>query len=187
MNFIKTAIDGVVIIEPRIFEDERGYFFESYNEAEFIKNGITNRFVQDNQSKSSYGVIRGLHCQLGQHAQAKLVRVLQGKVLDVAVDARLKSPTFGQHVAVELSAENQRQLFIPRGFLHGFSVLSETAVFAYKCDNLYCKESEFGIRYDDPEIGVNWKIPAAKIITSEKDRMANKLQDLILREKAYER
>ncbi|MBQ7413309.1 MAG: dTDP-4-dehydrorhamnose 3,5-epimerase [Alphaproteobacteria bacterium] len=187
MNFIKTAIDGVKIVEPKIFEDERGYFFESYNELEFFKNGITNRFVQDNQSKSSYGVIRGLHCQLGEHAQAKLVRVLQGKVLDVAVDARLKSPTFGQHVAVELSAENQRQLFIPRGFLHGFSVLSETAVFAYKCDNLYCKESEFGIRYDDPEIGVNWQIPAAKIITSEKDRMANKLQDLILKEKSYER
>ena len=178
MNFIKTAIDGVIIVEPRIFKDNRGYFFESYNEAEFIQNGIPNRFVQDNQSMSSYGVVRGLHCQLGEHAQAKLVRVLQGKVLDVAVDARRNSPTFGKHVAVELSSENQRQLFIPRGFLHGFSVLSDTAVFAYKVDNLWCKESEFGIRYDDPEIGVNWQIPADKIITSEKDRIANSLKDI---------
>jgi len=127
---------------------------------------------------STYGVVRGLHCQLGDKSQAKLVRVLQGKVLDVAVDARPDSPTFGKHVEVELSAENQRQLFIPRGFLHGFSVLSDTAVFAYKCDNLYCKEAEFGIRYDDPEIGVNWRVPAEKVITSEKDRLANKLKDL---------
>ncbi|MDE5615548.1 MAG: dTDP-4-dehydrorhamnose 3,5-epimerase, partial [Alphaproteobacteria bacterium] len=144
MNFIKTALDGVVIVEPRIFQDSRGYFFESYNEAEFHKNGITNKFVQDNQSKSSYGVVRGLHCQTGEHAQAKLVRVLQGTVLDVAVDIRPGSPTFGQHVAVELSDTNQRQLFIPRGFLHGFSVLSDTALFAYKSDNLYNPESEIG-------------------------------------------
>ncbi len=178
MNFIKTKLDGVVIVEPKVFEDARGYFFESYNEAEFIQNGIPNHFVQDNQSKSSYGVIRGLHCQLGEHAQAKLVRVLSGKVLDVAVDIRKNSPTFGQHVAVELSAENKRQLFIPRGFLHGFSVLSEEAVFAYKCDNLYCKESEFGIRYDDAEIGIDWQIPADKVITSEKDRLANRLKDI---------
>ena len=178
MNFIKTDIEGVVIVEPKVFEDERGYLFESYNEAEFAANGITNKFVQDNQSKSSYGVIRGLHCQLGEHAQAKLVRVLEGKVLDVAVDVRKDSPTFGKHVAVELSAENKRQLFIPRGFLHGFSVLSETAVFAYKCDNLYCKAAEFGIRYDDEEIGIDWQIPADKIITSEKDRQANKLKDI---------
>lgn len=178
MNFIKTDIEGVIIVEPRIFKDERGYFFESYNQAEFIKNGIKNKFVQDNQSKSSYGVIRGLHCQLGKHAQAKLVRVLQGKVLDVAVDIRPGSPTFGKHVAVELSADNQRQLFIPRGFLHGFSVLSDTAIFAYKCDNLYCKESEFGIRYDDPEIGIDWKVPADKVITSEKDRIAKGLKDV---------
>lgn len=181
MNFIKTAIDGVIIVEPKIFYDDRGYFFESYNEAEFNKNGITNKFVQDNQSKSSYGVVRGLHCQLGEHSQAKLVRVLQGCVLDVAVDVRPGSPTFGKHVAVELSDENQRQLFIPRNFLHGFSVLSPTAIFAYKCDNLYCKASEFGIRYDDPEINVNWRVPKDKIITSEKDRMANKLADLIQR------
>ena len=178
MNFIKTDIEGVVIVEPRVFEDDRGYFFESYNEAEFVANGITSKFVQDNQSKSSYGVIRGLHCQLGEHAQAKLVKVLEGKVLDVVVDIRKGSPTFGKHVAVELSAENKLQLFIPRGFLHGFSVLSETAVFAYKCDNLYCKAAEFGIRYDDEEIGIDWKVPADKVITYEKDRMANKLKDI---------
>lgn len=179
MNFIKTDIEGVIIVEPRVFEDNRGYFFESYNEAEFVKNGIPNHFVQDNQSKSSYGVIRGLHCQLGEHAQAKLVRVLKGKVLDVAVDARKDSPTFGKYVAVELSEENKRQLFIPRGFLHGFSVLSEEAIFAYKCDNLYCKEAEFGIRYDDEDIGVDWKIPADKIIISEKDRIGKGLVDVL--------
>ncbi len=178
MNFFKTDIEGVVIIEPRVFEDARGYFFESYNEAEFIKNGIEARFIQDNQSKSSYGVIRGLHCQLGEYSQAKLVRVLEGKVLDVAVDIRKGSPTFGKHIAIELSAENKRQMFIPRHFLHGFSVLSETAVFAYKCDNFYCKDAEFGIRYDDPEIGIDWKIPADKIITSEKDLMAKGLKDV---------
>ena len=178
MNFIKTDIDGVVIVEPRVFEDNRGYFFESYNEAEFNQNGITAHFVQDNQSQSKYGVVRGLHCQLGKHAQAKLVRVLKGKVLDVAVDARKGSKTFGKYVAVELSEDNKRQLFIPRGFLHGFSVLSEEAVFAYKCDNTYCKESEFGIRYDDEDIGIDWRIPADKVITSEKDRMANKLKDI---------
>lgn len=178
MIFIKTQIEGVYIIEPEVFADERGYFFESYNEAEFVKNGIPNRFVQDNQSKSSYGVVRGLHSQQGEHAQAKLVRVLEGKVLDVAVDFRKESPTFGQHVSVELSAENKRQLFIPRGFLHGFSVLSEEAVFAYKCDNLYCKESEFSIRYDDKDIGVDWLVPADKIIVSEKDKVAPFLKDI---------
>lgn len=185
MNFIKTNIDGVMIIEPKIFKDQRGYFFESYNEEEFTRNGIPNHFVQDNQSKSSYGVVRGLHCQLGEHSQAKLVRVLKGKVLDVAVDVRPGSRTFGKYVAVELSDENQRQLFIPRHFLHGFSVLSDEAVFAYKVDNFYCKESEFGIRYDDPEINVDWKIPADKIITSDKDKTADKLTDLIKREKMY--
>jgi len=179
MQFIKTAIDGVVIVKPTVFADSRGYFFESYNEQEFIKNGITNRFVQDNQSKSSYGVIRGLHCQLGEHAQAKLVRVLKGTVLDVAVDVRKGSPTFGKYVAVKLSDKNMRQLFIPRDFLHGFSVLSNEAIFAYKVDNFYNKESEFGIRYDDPEINVNWRLPKSAIITSEKDRIANTLQDLL--------
>lgn len=178
MKFTKTAIEGVVIVEPNVYEDERGYFFESYNQAEFEVNGISNKFVQDNQSKSCYGVIRGLHCQLGKHAQAKLVRVLSGKVLDVAVDVRKSSPTFGKYVAVELSAENKRQLFIPRGFLHGFSVLSDEAVFVYKCDNFYCKESEFGIRYDDEEIGIDWKIPADRVIVSSKDCLANKLRDM---------
>lgn len=178
MNFIKTELDGVVIVEPRVFEDARGYFFESYNEAEFIKNGIPNKFVQDNQSKSSYGVVRGLHCQLGEFAQAKLVRVLQGRVLDVAVDIRKNSPTFGKYVAVELSDENKRQLFIPRGFLHGFSVLSETAVFAYKCDNLYAPHAEFGIRFDDPDIGIDWQVPTDKIITSAKDNIAKGLKDV---------
>lgn len=185
MNFIKTNIEGVMIVEPKIFKDQRGYFFESYNEEEFTRNGIPNHFVQDNQSKSSYGVVRGLHCQLGEHSQAKLVRVLKGKVLDVAVDVRPGSRTFGKYVAVELSDENQRQLFIPRHFLHGFSVLSDEAVFAYKVDNFYCKESECGIRYDDPEINVDWKIPTDKIITSDKDKTADKLTDLIRREKMY--
>lgn len=178
MNFIKTKLNGVIIVEPRIFEDARGYFFESYNAAEFIKNGIKNKFVQDNQSKSSYGVVRGLHCQTGKHAQAKLVRCLYGTVLDVAVDIRPNSKTFGEYVSVELSDENKRQLFIPRGFLHGFSVLSETAVFAYKCDNLYCKESEFSVRFDDPQINVDWKIPADKILVSEKDKIAKLLSDI---------
>ena len=179
MNFIKTALDGVYIIEPKIFRDERGYFFESYNENEFIKQGISARFIQDNQSKSSYGVIRGLHMQLPPFSQAKLVRVLSGRVLDVAVDVRPQSKTFGKHVAVELSDKNQRQLFIPRNFLHGFSVLSDTAIFAYKVDNVYNKESEFGIRYDDPQINIDWRVPANKVITSEKDRLANTLNDLI--------
>lgn len=179
MKFIKTKIKDLVIIEPKIFEDERGYFFESYNEKVFKEDGgIDCKFVQDNQSKSSYGVIRGLHCQLGEHSQAKLVRVLQGKVLDVAVDIRRNSPTFGEYVAVELSDENFRQFFIPRGFLHGFSVLSETAVFSYKVDNLYCKASEFGIRYDAPELNIDWQIPDDKVITSEKDRIAHSLQDI---------
>ena len=177
MNFIKTKIEGVYIIEPKIFTDDRGYFFESYNRSEFALHGIGQNFVQDNQSKSSYGVVRGLHCQIGPFAQAKLVRVLDGTVLDVAVDARPGSKTFGKYVSVELSAENQRQLFIPRGFLHGFSVLSPTAIFAYKCDNHYCKRAELGVRYDDPDINVDWRIPADKIITSEKDRMAKRFKD----------
>ena len=171
MNFIKTEIPEVIIVEPKVFKDDRGYFFESYNEQEFINNGITNKFVQDNQSKSSYGVVRGLHCQLGEFAQAKLVRVLEGKVIDVAVDFRKDSPTYLKHVAVELSAENNRQLFIPRGFLHGFAVLSETAVFAYKCDNLYCKESEFGILFNDKDLNINWGVEEDKFIISEKDKL----------------
>ena len=171
MNFIKTAIADVFIIEPRIFTDERGYFFESYSKSAFDGAGLHYDFVQDNQSKSSYGTVRGLHFQKGEHSQAKLVRVLEGTVLDVAVDLRRASPTYGQYVAVELSAENNRQLMIPRGFAHGFSVLSETAVFAYKCDNLYCKESEGGIRFDDPTLAIDWRIDMAKALTSEKDKL----------------
>ena len=182
-TFTETKINDVYVIDVKTYGDHRGYFMETYNYNDFAEAGITEKFVQDNQSRSTYGVIRGLHCQLNEFSQAKLVRVLQGKVLDVAVDVRPNSPTFGKHVAVELSDENQRQLFIPRNFLHGFSVLSDTAVFAYKCDNLYNKASEFGIRYDDPEIGIDWKVPADKVITSEKDRLANSLQDLLARQK----
>lgn len=170
MHFINTEIEGVYIIEPRVFEDARGYFFESYSKAKFEAAGLHYDFIQDNQSKSSYGTVRGLHFQKGEHAQAKLVRVLEGAVLDVAVDLRKGSPTYGKHVAVELSAENKRQLMIPRGFAHGFSVLSETAVFAYKCDNLYCKASEGGIRYDDPQLAIDWKVEKGKELLSEKDR-----------------
>ncbi len=171
MPFIPTKIKDVVIFEPRIFTDDRGYFFETYNEKLFNDNGITAKFVQDNQSKSSYGVIRGLHFQKGEHAQAKLVRVLQGSVLDVAVDLRAGSETYGKYVAVELSDVNNLQLFIPRGFAHGFSVLSRTAVFAYKCDNLYCKESEGGIDCNDPDLGIDWQIPAEDRVLSEKDKL----------------
>lgn len=171
MPFIPTKIKDVVIFEPRIFTDDRGYFFETYNEKLFNDNGITAKFVQDNQSKSSYGVIRGLHFQKGEHAQAKLVRVLQGSVLDVAVDLRAGSETYGEYVAVELSDVNNLQLFIPRGFAHGFSVLSRTAVFAYKCDNLYCKESEGGIDCSDPDLGIDWQIPAEDRVLSEKDKL----------------
>ena len=171
MPFIQTKIKDVVIFEPRIFTDDRGYFFETYNEKLFNDNGVTAKFVQDNQSKSSYGVIRGLHFQKGEHAQAKLVRVLQGSVLDVAVDLRAGSETYGKYVAVELSDVNNLQLFIPRGFAHGFSVLSRTAVFAYKCDNLYCKESEGGIDCNDPDLGIDWQIPAEDRVLSEKDKL----------------
>ena len=171
MHFIKTEIEGVYIGEPHVFEDARGYFFESYSKAKFEAAGLHYDFIQDNQSKSSYGTVRGLHFQKGEHAQAKLVRVLAGTVLDVAVDLRKDSPTYGKHVAVELSAENKRQLLIPRGFAHGFSVLSETAIFAYKCDNLYCKESEGGIRFDDPVLGIDWRVEKGKELLSDKDNV----------------
>ncbi|MCH5277024.1 MAG: dTDP-4-dehydrorhamnose 3,5-epimerase [Desulfovibrionaceae bacterium] len=171
MNFISTEIKDVYIIKPHIFEDKRGYFFESYNRSEFEKAGISYNFIQDNESRSLYGTIRGLHFQKGEHSQAKLVRVVEGMVLDVAVDLRKGSPTYGKHVAVELSAENKYQLLIPRGFAHGFSVLSETAVFIYKCDNLYCQASEGGIRFDDPTLAIDWRIPAKRALTSEKDRL----------------
>ena len=177
MSFIETKIPGVVIFEPRIFTDDRGYFFETYNEKVFKDAGIDADFVQDNQSKSSYGVIRGLHFQKGEHAQAKLVRVLQGSVLDVAVDLRKDSPTFGKHVAVELSDVNNLQLFIPRGFAHGFSVLSKTAVFAYKCDNFYCKESEGGINCADPDLGIDWQVPVESACLSDKDKILPRIKE----------
>ncbi len=169
MKVIKTDIEGVVILEPRLFEDARGYFMESYSEAVFNREIRDIKFVQDNESKSSYGVVRGLHFQLPPHAQSKLVRVVRGAVLDVAVDIRRGSPTFGHHVAVELSAENHRQLFIPRGFAHGFSVLSKEVVFQYKCDNLYAPLSEGAIAWNDPAIGIDWRIPADKVLLSPKD------------------
>ena len=169
MNVIKTAIDGVVIIEPRLFPDERGYFFESYEKKEFEAKVRPINFIQDNESRSSYGVLRGIHYQKSEHAQSKLVRCVVGRVLDVAVDLRKGSPTFGQHVAVELTEDNHRQFFIPRGFAHGFSVLSDVAVFQYKCDNYYCPESEGAIAWNDPALGIDWRIPADKVILSPKD------------------
>ena len=169
MNVIHTAIPDVLILEPKLFGDARGYFFESWNRAEFLKAGIDCDFLQDNESKSRYGVLRGLHFQKMPYTQAKLVRVIFGRVLDVAVDIRRTSPTFGQIVTVELSGDNHRQLFIPRGFAHGFAVLSEEAVFAYKCDNVYMPSSEAGIRLDDPTLGIDWRVPRDKWILSEKD------------------
>jgi len=169
MTFTETKIPGVYIITPKIFADTRGYFFESYNKEEFEKQGLFYNFVQDNQSFSRYGTIRGLHFQKGKHAQAKLVRVLSGEVLDVAVDLRPDSATYGQNVSVRLSSENQKQLLIPRGFAHGFSVLSETAVFAYKCDNFYCKEAEAGIRFNDPDLHIDWLIEKDKVNALPRD------------------
>ncbi|MBR2326391.1 MAG: dTDP-4-dehydrorhamnose 3,5-epimerase [Alistipes sp.] len=171
MEVIKSDIEGVVIIEPRIFEDSRGYFFESFSEREFVEKVCNTHFVQDNESKSSFGVVRGLHFQLPPHAQSKLVRVVKGAVLDVAVDVRVGSPTFGKHVAVELSAENHRQLFIPRGFAHGFAVLSDEVIFQYKCDNFYAPQSEGAIAWNDPALGIDWRIPVEKVILSAKDAL----------------
>ncbi len=177
MEIIKTNIEGVVIIEPRIFKDDRGYFFESYSQRDFNAQVREVKFVQDNESKSSYGVLRGLHFQKPPYAQSKLVRVIKGAVLDVAVDIRKGSPTFGQHVAVELTAENHRQLFIPRGFAHGFSVLSDEVLFQYKCDNLYAPQSEGALAWDDPDLNIDWRIPADKVILSEKDKKHCQLKD----------
>ena len=170
MNFIKTDFPGLIIIEPTVIKDSRGYFFEGYSERIFDANGIRDRFVQDNQSKSSYGVIRGLHYQLNPHAQTKLLRVLSGKILDVVVDIRSGSPTYGKAFSIELSDDNNKQLLIPRGFAHGFSVLSETAAIMYKCDAFYNKESEAGIYYNDAALQIDWKIPASKAIISDKDQ-----------------
>ena len=169
MKIIPADIPEVKIIEPDISGDARGYFFESWNAAKYKALGIDCNWLQDNESGSHYGVLRGLHYQLAPYTQAKLVRVISGRVLDVTVDIRLNSPTFGQHTAVELSAENKRQLFIPRGFAHGFAVLSEQAVFAYKCDNIYMPASERGIAYNDPALAIDWQIPADKVLLSAKD------------------
>ena len=184
MKAQETKLKGCFILEPTIFEDERGYFFESYNENKLEQTlGYKPVFVQDNESKSSYGVVRGLHMQSGKYAQAKLVRVLEGKVIDVVVDVRCDSSTFGESIAVELSAANKRQLFIPRGFLHGFSVLSETATFFYKCDNTYNKESEDGVNPLDVNLGIDWGISQDKIILSEKDQKAQSFQEFISKNK----
>lgn len=179
MNIIETNIEGVIIIEPRLFEDERGYFFESFNQKEFQEKVCKTTFIQDNESKSSYGVIRGLHFQKPHFAQSKLVRVVKGSVLDVAVDIRKGSPTFGQHVAVELTEDNHRQFFIPRGFAHGFSVLSKEVIFQYKCDNFYAPQSEGAIAWDDPDLGIDWQISIDEILLSEKDKSHPKLAEII--------
>ena len=170
MTIKKTPLKDCYIIEPTFFEDERGYFYEKFNEKKFEElTGLNGHFVQDNISKSSYGVLRGLHLQKGEYAQAKLVSCLEGKVFDVAVDLREDSPTFGQWFGIELTPENKLQLYVPRGFGHGFSVLSETAVFSYKCDNFYQKDAEGSVIYNDPELNIDWKLPADAIILSEKD------------------
>lgn len=177
MEVIKTNIEGVVIIEPRIFKDDRGYFFESFSQREFEEKVCKTTFVQDNESKSSYGVLRGLHFQKPPFAQSKLVRVIKGAVLDVAVDIRKGSPTFGQYVSVELTGENHRQFFIPRGFAHGFSVLSEEVIFQYKCDNFYSPQSEGAIAWNVPDLNIDWRIPAEKVVLSEKDSKHPRLKD----------
>lgn len=177
MPFYKTEISGLIIFEPKVHEDDRGYFYEAFNKKTFEEAGITTKFVQDNQSKSSFGVIRGLHYQLNPFAQTKLIRVIEGKIFDVAVDIRKGSPTFGQSVVLELSAENKKQFFIPTGFAHGFSVLSETAVVLYKCDEFYNKESEGGIRFNDESLNIDWQIPPGKEIVSPKDLALPSLTD----------
>ncbi|MDD4519733.1 MAG: dTDP-4-dehydrorhamnose 3,5-epimerase [Alphaproteobacteria bacterium] len=177
MIFEEKEIKGVFLIKPTIYKDSRGFFFESYSKKEFEKVGIKDEFVQDNISSSSYGVVRGLHFQKGEFAQSKLIRVLKGKVLDVIVDLRKNSPTFGQYVAEELSEENNYQLYVPRGFAHGFSVLSEQAVFTYKCDNFYNKESEGGVYFADKDLGIDWKVPEDKWIISDKDKLWKGIND----------
>ena len=179
MKVIDTEIEGLVILEPQVFGDDRGYFFERFSLKRFEEKVSKTVFVQDNESKSKYGVLRGLHYQLPPYTQAKLVRVVKGRVLDVAVDIRKGSPTFGKHVAVELSEENKLQFFLPKGFAHGFAVLSEEAVFQYKCDEYYAPDHEGAIRYDDPELGIDWKLPVEDIILSEKDKKHPRLQDAI--------
>ena len=170
MNIIETALPGVLIIKPKVFGDARGYFFESWNQAAYEAAGITNTWVQDNESKSCHGVLRGLHYQAAPYTQAKIVRAFVGTVLDVVVDIRKGSPSYGKHIAVELSGENKRQLYIPRGFAHGFAVLSDEAVFAYKCDNPYAPAADRGVLFSDPAIGIDWRINVSKALLSEKDK-----------------
>ena len=178
MNIIETDIKGLYVIEPKVFGDSRGYFFEAFSQREFEKVIGPVNFVQDNESKSCYGVVRGLHFQKGTNAQAKLVRAVKGKVLDVAVDLREGSPTYGKHFAVELSEDNHRQMFITKGFAHGFSVLSDEAVFQYKCDAYYAPESEGAVAWDDPDLAIDWRIPADKVLLSAKDSCHPKLKDI---------
>lgn len=177
MNYIETEIQGVYVLEPRVFQDARGYFMETWNQADFDKHIGKVTFIQDNESKSSYGVLRGLHYQKGDFSQAKLVRVIKGRVLDVAVDIRRSSPTFGKYVLAELSEENKRQLFIPRGFAHGFLVLSDEAVFTYKVDNVYAPQAEAGIKWNDEDIAIEWPIDPKDLILSEKDTRALSLKE----------
>ncbi len=177
MEYKATEIEGVYVIEPRVFNDARGYFFEAFKQEEFENHIGQVNFIQDNESKSSYGVLRGLHYQKGEMSQAKLVRVIQGRVIDVAVDIRKSSPTFGKHVMVELSGENKRQFFIPRGFAHGFLVLSDEAVFTYKVDNVYAPQAEASIRFDDPDLGIEWPISEKDVLTSEKDLKAGSFKE----------
>ena len=179
MIYRETGIKGVYLIEPRVFADGRGYFFEAWKQEEFEREVCKVKFIQDNESKSSYGVLRGLHYQKGEWSQAKLVRVISGRVLDVAVDMRRSSPTFGKHVMVELSGENKQQLFIPRGFAHGFLVLSDEAVFTYKVDNVYKPDAEASVRYDDPKLGIDWPLQAEQLVMSEKDKRAVAFDDAV--------
>ena len=179
MKITKTEIDGLLIIEPRLFVDERGYFFESFSQQQFIEEVSDSQFVQDNESRSCYGVLRGLHFQRSPYAQAKLVRVVKGLILDVAVDIRKNSPTFGKYVATELSDENKLQLYIPQGFAHGFVVLTNDTIVQYKCDNYYNPETEGAIRWNDPALNIDWKLPLSDIILSEKDKASPLLKDII--------
>ena len=180
MNFTETSIKGVFVIEPKVFNDSRGYFFEAWKQSEFESNIGKVNFIQDNESKSSYGVLRGLHYQKGDFSQSKLVRVIKGRVFDVAVDIRKSSPTFGQHVMLELSEDNKRQFFIPRGFAHGFLVLSDEAIFTYKVDNVYAPQAEAGIRWNDPALDINWPIDPKDVLTSDKDLKQPLLSEAVL-------
>src|SRR5690242_8507242 len=177
MPFIKTQFPGLLVFEPKVFEDKRGYFYESYNQQTFVGEGVSINFVQDNQARSSYGVVRGLHYQLEPFAQTKLLRVLSGEIIDAVVDIRKNSPTYGKAYTILLSAENKKQLLVPKGFAHGYSVISQTAEVFYKCDEFYHKEAEGGIAWNDPSLEIDWKIPAEKILVSEKDRQLPLLKD----------